>query len=248
MYKVKATVIDFLGDTEKYPCHFEYKIGDEVIFDGEKCIGRVCRDLWTILIPKAVALMIAGPKYRDPLYYAPWWYSPLSVRDKEMKKYDGIGFRVVKEPVIEPPFPYSKLLPPNSFQSPPPQERIVLKDVSVICPDFRTAVVLKLEAFDVADLGDAIPYFRKQMLMLDIVRRHPGIEVDKIRDKFSKKQLEEVYPLAVPVMLSGLIDELELVGHLEIRDGKAYLTKRGEKRLKDFKASLSAEERRVLEL
>lgn len=248
MYKVKATVVDFLGDPEKYPCHFSYKIGDEIIFDGEKCIGRVCRDLWPMLIPKAVALMVAGPKYRDPLYYAPWWYSPRSVLDNEMKKYDGIGFKVVKEPVSEPPHPFSKLLPPNSFQFPPPKERTVLKDVGVLCPDFRTGVVLKLEAFDIADLGDAIPYFRKQMLMLDIVRRHPGIEVDRIRDEFPKKQIEEVYPLAVPLMLSGLIGELELVGHLEIRDGKAYVTKKGEKRLKDFTSSLSAEERKALEL
>jgi len=248
MYKVKATVVDFLGDEEKYPCHFDYKIGDEIIFDGEKCIGRVCRGLWTILIPKVFALMNAGPKYAEPEYYAPFWYVPLTVRDEEMKKYDGVGFKVVKEPVIEPPYHLSKLIPPNSFQFPPPKERIVLKDVSVLCPDARTSAVLKLEAFDVADLGDAIPYFRKQMLMLDIVRRHPGIEVDKIRDEFPRKQLEEVYPLAAPVMLKGLIDELELVGHLKIQDGKAYVTQKGEKRLKDFKSSLSAEERKALDL
>ena len=201
-----------------------------------------------MLIPKVFAVMNAGPRYVESEYYAPFWYAPPNVRDKEMKKYDGIGFRVLKEPVIESPYPLSKLVPPNSFQVPPPKERIVLKDVSVLCPDARTSVVLKIEAFDVADLGDAIPYFRKQMLMLDIVRRHPGIQVDKIRDEFPKKQLEEVYPLAAPVMLRGLIDELELVGHLEIRDGKAYQTKKGEKKLEDFKSSLSAEERKALEL
>ena len=35
-FKVKATLIGFLGNTERYPCHFNHKVGDEVIFDGEK--------------------------------------------------------------------------------------------------------------------------------------------------------------------------------------------------------------------
>ena len=41
MFKVKATVVGFLGDTKRYPCHFNHKIGDEVIWDGEKFIGRL---------------------------------------------------------------------------------------------------------------------------------------------------------------------------------------------------------------
>jgi hypothetical protein len=28
MFKVKATVISFLGDKEKYPCHHGYRLGD----------------------------------------------------------------------------------------------------------------------------------------------------------------------------------------------------------------------------
>jgi len=27
MFKVKVTVVGFLGDEEKYPCHFQHKIG-----------------------------------------------------------------------------------------------------------------------------------------------------------------------------------------------------------------------------
>ena len=34
--QVKATLVDWLGDEERYPCHFGHKIGDEFIFDGEK--------------------------------------------------------------------------------------------------------------------------------------------------------------------------------------------------------------------
>ncbi len=248
MYKVKATVVDFLGDEEKYPCHFQYKIGDEIIFDGEKCIGRVCSHVWNVLIPKVTAVIAAGPKYFDPEYFAPFWYAPLSLRDKKMKKYDGVGFKVIKQPAPEPRFSLSTLIPLNSFKFPPASERIVLKDVMVLCPDARTSALFKVEAFDVSEFGDAVPYFRKQMVILNIVRQNPGIKVDKIRNKMPKKQLEEVYPLAAPVMMQGLIEELELVGHLKIEDGKAYVTPKGQKRLKDFKSGLSAEERKALAL
>ena len=33
-FKVKATLIGFLGNTERYPCHFNHKVGDEVILLG----------------------------------------------------------------------------------------------------------------------------------------------------------------------------------------------------------------------
>ncbi len=39
-FKVKVTLIGFLGNTERYPCHFNHKVGDEVIFDGEKYIAK----------------------------------------------------------------------------------------------------------------------------------------------------------------------------------------------------------------
>ena len=56
MFQVKSTVVNFLGDEDKYPCHFQYKIGDEFIYDGEKFIGRVCPDLLSLLAPKLMAL------------------------------------------------------------------------------------------------------------------------------------------------------------------------------------------------
>jgi uncharacterized repeat protein (TIGR04076 family) len=42
MFKVKATVVDFLGDKERYPCHHQYKLGDEFIFDGASFTGTIC--------------------------------------------------------------------------------------------------------------------------------------------------------------------------------------------------------------
>jgi uncharacterized repeat protein (TIGR04076 family) len=97
MFKVKTTLIAFLGNTKRYPCHFDHKVGDEIVFDGEKYIGRLCSDVWPLLTPKVSAIFAAGPRYVEPGYYYPFWYAPLSTADPNMKKHDGIGFRNVFE-------------------------------------------------------------------------------------------------------------------------------------------------------
>ncbi|RJR41076.1 MAG: hypothetical protein C4576_18695, partial [Desulfobacteraceae bacterium] len=102
MFQVKATLVAFLGDEEKYPCHMQHRIGDEIVFDGERYIGRLCPDVWPLLTPKAAALHQAGPRYRESFYYYPFWYAPPSLRDPSMKKYDGLGFRNVFETHVEP--------------------------------------------------------------------------------------------------------------------------------------------------
>ena len=63
MFKVKATVVSFAGEEEKYPCHFGYKIGDEFAFDGEKFTGKICQHTLSVIIPKMVPLIYAGPRY-----------------------------------------------------------------------------------------------------------------------------------------------------------------------------------------
>ncbi len=52
MFQVKATVIGFAGDEEKYPCHFQHKVGDTFIYDGEKYIGRICPGFSAALVPR----------------------------------------------------------------------------------------------------------------------------------------------------------------------------------------------------
>jgi len=245
-FKVKATLIAFLGDVEKYPCQFGHKIGDEVILDGERLIGRVCPDVLPNLLPKLIALRYAGPRYRDPLYYAPFWYAGTFKLDPSMKKYDGCGLRPRKESISEPPYHMANLLDPNAFKYPYPKERIVLKDVTAMCPDPRTAALFKLEAFDLSDNGYDVSFFRRQMVLLDKVLKKPGIRLDTLLNEFTEFEREDVYPPLNPVLLEVLAEELELMGYLEIRDGRAYVTEKGVKKLSDFKASIPREERTLL--
>jgi uncharacterized repeat protein (TIGR04076 family) len=247
MFKVKVTVVDFLGDKEKYPCHHGYKLGDEFIFDGESFTGTICPSLVPLVMPKIIELHAAGPRYRDTMYYYPFLYSPVSVEDPELKKYDGAGFRNVLETYSEPKYHMANLAS-SGFKWPPPAERTVKKDITIICPDYRTSVKVKLEAFDLSDKGRNIPYFRRQMVILHKILNKPGIKVDKILGKFSKDQIEGIYPALSQIMVQALVEELELMSYIKISDGKVAVTAKGKKKLEDFRAGLTKEERQALEI
>ena len=245
MFKARVTVIDFLGDKEKYPCHHRYNLGDEFIFDGESFTGTLCPSLVPLVMPKLIELHAAGPRYRDTMYYYPFLYSPVSVEDPELKKYDGAGFRNVLETYSEPKYHMANLAS-SGFKWPPPAERTVKKDITIICPDYRTSVKVKLEAFDLSDKGRNIPYFRRQMVILQKILNKPGIIVEKILDEFTKEQIEGIYPALSPIMVQALVEELELMSYVEVRDGKAAVTKKGKAKLADFRAGLTKEERQAL--
>jgi uncharacterized repeat protein (TIGR04076 family) len=245
MFKVKTTVIDFLGDKEKYPCHHGYRLGDEFIFDGESFTGTICPSLIPLVTPKILELHAAGPRYRDTMYYYPFLYSPVSVADPSQKKYDGIGFRNVLETYTEPKYHMANLAS-SGFKWPPPTERIVKKDITIICPDYRTSVKVKLEAFDLSDKGRSIPYFRREMVILHKIQNNPGIRVEKILGEFTKKESEGIYPALSQIMVQILVEELELMDYVTIRGGKVTVTAKGKKKLAGFKAGLTKVERTAL--
>jgi len=248
-YKVKATVVAFLGDAKKYPCHFQHRIGEEFIYDGARFIGRICPSMAPHVIPQMMAVHAAGPRHISrPAYYYPFWYSPLSVDAPELKKYDGLGFKNVLDAEHNPDDPIEKLVPPGAFTWPPRDERDVSKNPSVICPDIRTAMLMKLEAFDLSDQGYDTPYFRRQMMVLHKVMQKSGIAAEAILDEFSKAEIENIYPALSPVLLVALREELELMGYLSISDGRATVTDRGREKFEDFRASLTDAERAALGL
>jgi uncharacterized repeat protein (TIGR04076 family) len=246
-FKVKATVVAFLGDPKKYPCHFQHQIGEEFIYDGEKFIGRLCPSITSYVIPQMMAVHAAGPRHiARPAYYYPFWYAPLSVDAPELKKYDGLGFRNDLDRPTDPDDPIPKLVPPGAFEWPPRETRDVSKAPSVVCPDIRTAVVMRIEAFDLSENGYDPPYFRRQMMILYKVMQKPGIAADAIINEFTKKESEEIYPALSPVMMTALCEELELMEFLSVKDGKATVTDKGRARFAAFKASLKPEETAAL--
>jgi uncharacterized repeat protein (TIGR04076 family) len=248
MFKVKATLIEFLGDPVKYPCHFQHKLGDEVIFDGEKYVGRLCSDLWPLIVPKVNTLWEAGPRYVPSEYYLPFWYAPTSVDDPAKKIYDGLGFSNVLKTQTEPMYHMGNLKPPHAYEWPPYPERTVGRNMTVTCHDLRTAPTFLLEAFDLSDKGVSVPYFRRQMVILSKTLNRPEIDVDKILNEFSKEEIEGIYPALTPQILIPLIEELEVMDYLAVENKKAHITDKGEAKLNEFKSSLSDEEKSALKI
>jgi uncharacterized repeat protein (TIGR04076 family) len=242
-FQVKATVVDFLGNQKIYPCHMMHRVGDVVIFDGESYIGRLCPDVWPLIAPKVAALHTAGPRYFEWGAYYPFWYCSVSEEDPGQKKYDGLGFKNVLKTIIPPKYDMATLVDPKAFTWPPYGERTLVREPTVICPDTRTSMLMKLEAFDLSERGFDVPYFRRQMAILSKLQLKNGIEADKILSAFSKKQIEEIYPPLSAIMVQALVEELEVMGYAKTQKGVTSITDTGRDKLRKFKAALPGEDR-----
>jgi ribosomal protein S19E (S16A) len=172
----------------------------------------------------------------------------LSLDDPASKKYDGLGYKNNLTNYDEPKHSMARLSSSGTFIWPPREERFKQRDVRVTCPDHRTSVVVKIEAFDLSDAGRNIPFYRREMTILDRVIRKPGIKAKQILKEYTKEQNEGVYPAMGQAMVDSLLEEMELMGYVEIRDGQVLATPKAEGKLAEFKASLSDEERKALNL
>jgi uncharacterized repeat protein (TIGR04076 family) len=238
VFKVKSTVVEFLGEVEKYPCHHQYKIGDEFIFDGAEFQGSICPSLAITVVPRMMEVHSAGPRYKDYIHYYPFLYAPDSVDDAQSKTVDGLGYKNIFTAKPNPPYHVANLTASSKFKW-PPQSRITQRDVKLICPDYRTSVVVKIEAFDLSDKGRNIPFFRREMVLVDKLIKHPGTPVAEILKLFSRQQIEDIYPALSQPMIESLLEELELMGYVEIRDGVVISCFKASEKLNNFKSSLS---------
>ena len=57
MFKVRCELVAFEADEQKFPCHFNYKIGDEIYFDGVYFTGRICPGLFPSMMPVKAVLI-----------------------------------------------------------------------------------------------------------------------------------------------------------------------------------------------
>jgi len=250
MFQVRATAIDFAGDEEKYPCHFQHKKGDTFTYDGEKYIGRICPGFSAVLVPRMMNFFAAGPRLvPSPQYYYAFWYAPVSRRDPSKKNLDGIGFRNVLHTEVEPRGTIASLKPEHAFDWPPVTERTVNLDNSIVtCGDTRTSLRMKIEAFDLAEKGDSITYFRRTMAILDKILAKPEIELSKIIHEFTQQQIEGIYPALSPILIQVLAEELALLDYIKIEGGKATGTEKGAAKLDTFKKNLTPEAHEALKM
>jgi uncharacterized repeat protein (TIGR04076 family) len=202
----------FMGDEERFPCHFNYKIGDYFIFDGEKFTGRICPGLFATGMPVISALHRSGNAHPNHITFR---YSGLSKRDESMKQYDGMGFRPLKSAPAGALPQHLKALSVLPGSGPE-------NGWGFVCGDSRTSAFFFGEAFDLADVGDSTPYYRREMAILDKIRAEPGLTAKEIVSRFTGFEREEIYPPLTPFNTQLFMEELASTNYIELRGGKAF--------------------------
>ena len=206
-FKVRCKLVSFTGDPERFPCHFDYQIGDEFTYDGEKFEGKICNGLLKNMAPVLWNTVFYGAGDYNRMLYL---YAGLSTRDPSMKKYDGIGFRMSETPQSIDGVIFPKLGEGWAF----------------VCEDARTSAVFKIEPVDLASGGYFKGAYNRQMSILEKIKAEPGLTIDGILSKYDDFERDIVYPKLSPALIELLLDEMATVGYIELKDGKAYPKKR----------------------
>jgi hypothetical protein len=182
--------------------------------------------------------------------YYPFFHSPQSVFDPAYTKYDGVGFR----PTLERPEEGYKFIADETLFDTPPGGKFIIgkgtekRDISLVCGDNHTLVQFKLEAFDLADRGDALPYYRRSMTILSKISGKPGIAMDRIINEFTRDEIDNIYPSLGQRMVAVIVGELELLGNVDVKNDKVSITDKGKNKLDSFIKRLTAEEKKALKL
>lgn len=216
MFKVKCKLISFAGDEDMFPCHFNYKIGDEFYYDGVYFTGRICPGLLASMTPVIHGVFLLGNKYFENVMYR---YRGLDTRDPDMAKYDGIGFCPVK--TIPEGAPERMV---RALSSIPRTEKA--KGGHFVCSDTRILANFSCEPVDLSDSEYAQPFYRREIAILEKIEQEPGIKADEILEKFTEFEKNEISPPLTPVLVEVILDALIDMSYIEIKDGKAYVTGR----------------------
>lgn len=213
-FPVRCKLMRFERDENKIACHFNYKAGDEFYYDGDHFTGRVCPGLLASMMPVVYGVYLLGNKYNENVFYR---YRGPDVTDPAMAKYDGVGFRPLKTPPeegnqgVEAPFTYD----PRTGKS---------RGTHFLCGDHRILAHFKCEPVHLSDSEYAQPFYRRGIAILEKIEAEPGIMTGEILNRFTQFEREEIAPPLTPVFIEVLLDALQDVNYIEIRDGRAYAT------------------------
>jgi uncharacterized repeat protein (TIGR04076 family) len=214
MFKVKCTLINFEKDEKKHPCHFNYKIGDAIYYDGVTFTGRVCPGIIHTGMPVVHGVFLLGNKYSENIMFR---YRGPNVRDSSMAKYDGVGFRPVKEPQED-----QDEKAEGPFWNDPVTGRS--KGAHFLCGDHRTLAHFKVEPVDLATSEYAEPFYRRSIAILEKIEAAHGMDTEEILDGFTRFEREGISPVLTPVLVDVILEALADVHYIDFRDGKAYAT------------------------
>lgn len=213
-FKVQCRLLAFMGDTENFPCHFGYKVGDRFTYDGEQFSGRICSGLFGGMSSVLAAVHYGGNKYAERILFR---YGGHCRKDPAMEKYDGQGWAPVKET------PKNLDTKGLNFQATPQLER--QKGWTFVCGDARTSALFLAEPVGLASGGNHTPFYRREMAVLEKIRKEPGMGIDEILKSFTDWERDEIWPPLTSTNVELMLDELQQVDYIELRDGRAYSKK-----------------------
>jgi hypothetical protein len=198
---VRCELLTFEADEEKFPCHFKYKLGDEIYFDGVYFTGRICPGLFASMMPVVHGVYLLGYKFSENIMYR---YRGHDVRDPSMEKYDGTGFRPAKSPKTGPSGKIGEVM---TFDSKTGRAR----GAHFVCADERTLAHFPCEPVDLSDI-------------LEKIEAEPGIQTKEILHRFTDFERHEIGPILTPVLLDVLLEALTDMKYTETRKDGLYAT------------------------
>lgn len=216
MFKVKCTLVAFEGREDLYPCHFGYKIGDTIYYDGDRFTGRICPGLLASMMPVVHSMCLTGNHGIENVTFR---YRGLDVRDPSMAKFDGVGFRPVDKPPAEHADKKASFGPYASATQ-------KARGNHFTCADTRILAEFSCEAVDLSDSYYAQPFYRREIAVLEKIEIEPGIEVSEIRNRFTDFEKNDISPRLTPVFMEVIMDALTDMAYVDVKDGKAYPTGR----------------------
>ena len=217
MFKVRCKFVSFLADAERFPCHFNYKEGDEFYYDGVHFTGRICPGLLASMMPVIWATHLMGNRCYENVMYR---YRGLDAHDPSMAKYDGVGFRPWNLETLPEDAPQAMV---KTVASTPKTEK-AKGGWHFECGDFRTLAHFSCEAVDLSDSDYCQPFYRRAIAILEKIGAEPGIKTDEIRDRFTDFERDKISPPLTPILTKVILDALTDMNYIEIHDGKAQAT------------------------
>jgi len=206
MFKVKCTLTEFILDENAHACHFNYKVGDEIYYDGVNFTGRICPGLLASMTPIVHGVYMLGHKFTETI---PYRYRGADERAPEMNIYDGGGGYRPKEG--------AGLLEETSASG-------RSRGHHFACADTRILAHFSCEPVDLSDSEYSQPFYRRAIAILEKIEAEPGIDTDEILSRFNDFQINGIMPRLTPVFVGVLLDALDDMGYIMRKDGRATAT------------------------
>jgi len=179
-------------DENKFSFHFNYKVEDQLYYDGDSFSGRVCPGLFASMIPVIHGVFLLGNRYNENIMRR---YRGRDTRAPGMIPYDGVGFRLLKTPLD----PETPVVEEPLWKDPKTGKG---RGAHFLCADHHVLAHFKWEPVDLSDCEYVQLFYRTEIAVLEKIEAGPGILINEIIDRFTPFDWNKFGQLLIgPVMV-----------------------------------------------